>query len=342
MVQRCPQLALQEYQFEFRSYSRVFQPPLQTGHGYWRDRQGIILKLIDSSGRVGFGEIAPLDWFGSERLDWATQFCDACPSTITAADIFAIPDYLPACQFGFESAWECLTTPEILAAMDLPHCVLLPTGAAALTAPQLMEMAGTSDRTSPPVASPFKWKIGVADLEGEVNMFRQLLQRLPQGANLRLDANGSLSWADTQRWLAVCQGCPQVEFLEQPLAPDLLTSQFDKLLHLADQYSTPIALDESVATLPQLEGAYQQGWRGIFVVKAAIAGSPARLRQFCRQPDVNVVWSSVFETAIAQTFIKTRLIPSVPQSNRAIGFGINHWFTDDFHQLDDESLWQQL
>jgi o-succinylbenzoate synthase len=338
MVHVCPQLTESQYQVEFRSYRRAFQPPLLTGHGVWRDRQGIILKLTDALGRVGFGEIAPLEWFGSESLETALQFCEACPNPITTADINAIPDQLPACQFGFESAWECLTTPPCSDAVNLPHSILLPTGAAALTAPQLVN---TGDRPSSPALAPtFKWKIGVAPLADELTIFGQLLQRLPADAHLRLDANGSLTWAEAQQWLTVCRDCPQVEFLEQPLAPN----QFDALLQLASQYPTPIALDESVATVTQLEAAYQRGWRGIVVVKAAIAGSPTRLRQFCRQPGVDVVWSSVFETAIAQTFVKRRLLPAVPQPQctRAIGFGINHWFTDSLHQLDDERLWQQL
>jgi len=34
------------------------------------------------------------------------------------------------------------------------------------------------------------------------------------------------------------------------------------------------------------------------VIKAAIAGSPSRLRQFCREHEIDAVFSSVFETAI--------------------------------------------
>jgi len=32
------------------------------------------------------------------------------------------------------------------------------------------------------------------------------------------------------------------------------------------------------------------------VIKAAIAGSPSRLRQFCREHEIDAVFSSVFET----------------------------------------------
>lgn len=321
-------------QVEFRSYQRQFQPPLATKYGLWRDRQGILVRLTDRVGRVGIGEIAPLEWFGSETMAEAIAFCRSLPTQLTTEAIFSIPDTLPACQFGIESAWEMLQSVELPPRQTPEFSRLLPTGAAALQAWQPFWAQG--DRT-------FKWKIGVAPLTQELALFEQLLQALPPSAKLRLDANGGFTEAEARRWLEATQATPQVEFLEQPLSVD----QFDTLLQLSQDYTTPIALDESVATVSQLEACYQRGWRGIVVVKAAIAGSPQRLRRFCQNPDVDVVWSSVFETVVAQQFIGDRLIPSVshqPQLKppRAIGFGVNHWFLDDFNQRDIHDLWQHL
>jgi O-succinylbenzoate synthase len=115
-----------------------------------------------------------------------------------------------------------------------------------------------------------------------------------------------------------------VEFLEQPLPP----GQFDAMLEMRTRYSTPIALDESVATLTQLEECYQRGWRGVFVIKAAIAGSPKRLRQFCQDYNIDAVFSSVFESAIARQ-AALQLAAELSNPNRAVGFGVNHWFNED-------------
>ena len=65
---------------------------------------------------------------------------------------------------------------------------------------------------------------------------------------------------------------------------------------LSNQYSTPLALDESVATLTQMQACYQRGWQGIFVIKPAIAGFPSQLRKFCQEHKIDAVFSSVFET----------------------------------------------
>ncbi|GAA6621462.1 hypothetical protein NUACC26_072820 [Scytonema sp. NUACC26] len=98
------------YQFQFRPYRRRFVRSLTTSHGVWDTREGIILKLTDDLGRVGWGEIAPINWFGSENQEEALLFCHQLPKTITEETIFSIPDELPACQFGFESAFWGLET----------------------------------------------------------------------------------------------------------------------------------------------------------------------------------------------------------------------------------------
>ena len=323
------------YQFEFRSYQRKFKRSLSTSHGSWDVREGIILRLTDEMGRVGWGEIAPISWFGSETLEQAWDFCQQLPQEITAETIFSIPANLPACQFGFESAWDIgnwelgkgdkeekslLSPLSPYSLVPTPHSpiaysYLLPTGEAALQAWQTPWSRGS--RT-------FKWKIGVASLEEELKVFDQLIQSLPASAQLRLDANGGLNQQTANQWLQVADEAGIVEFLEQPLPP----SQFDTLLEMSRYYSTPIALDESVATLDQLEDCYRRGWRGIFVIKAAIAGSPKRLRQFCQAHAIDAVFSSVFESAIAR-LAALQLAAELSNPKRAIGFGINHWFNED-------------
>lgn len=309
---------------EFRCYQRPFKQPLVTHHGLWEVRQGIILQLTDRQ-QISWGEIAPLEAFGSESFEQALQFCQSL-TEIDRHKISQIPAHLSACRFGFESAWEGFENHA--PARKLTYSNLLPTGSTATQAWQSLWKQG---------ARTFKWKIGVAPLEQELAIFEELVTALPAQTQLRLDANGGLNWDEANLWLQKCDHYG-VEFLEQPLPP----AQFYAMLQLSHQYQTPIALDESVATIEQLERCYKLGWRGIFVVKAAIAGSPSRLRSFCQNHAIDIVWSSVFETAIAQRYIQNCLIPSVPTKERAIGFGVNHWFNDDLNHLDFEQLWQSL
>lgn len=332
------------YKFEFRPYQRPFKRPLSTRYGRWEVREGIILRLMDETGQLSWGEIAPLSWFGSETLEQALHFCLQLSAEITEEMIFSIPAELPACQFGFESALNgfALGTAHTEAVQEntfthqepadnaslanLTYSGLLPAGEAALQQWQALWNQGY--RT-------FKWKISVAPIYHEMEIFHQLIQDLPPSAQLRLDANGGLSWQEAEEWL---QACDQVgvEFLEQPLPMD----QFNPMLELSSQHSTPIALDESVATLEQLQMCYQLGWRGIFVIKPAIVGSPKCLRQFCQQHAIDTVFSSVFETRIGRQASLQQAAELSPL-NRAVGFGIDHWFDGD-HETWLEHLWQNL
>lgn len=309
------------YLWQFRIYQRPLLRPLQTHHGLWQVREGIIIRLEDKLGRIGWGEIAPLPEFGSETLAAAISFCESRGKQISEKDIFAIPEQFPACQFAFESAWEDLNLESKLSENYPIYSYLLPTGAAALAT-----LSNSNTKT-------YKWKIGVNSLDQELELFQQLITLLPKHSKLRLDANGGLSLAEAKLWLKVADKCKRIEFIEQPLPP----SQFSEMLKLSQDFNTAIALDESVANLQQIEECYQRGWRGIFVIKPAIAGSIRGLRNLWQKYPLDIVFSSVLETAIARKSA-LRLAQEYPRSDRALGFGVQQWFNDrDSDWL--EKLW---
>jgi o-succinylbenzoate synthase len=300
------------YQLDFEPYQRRFKQPLQTRYGGWSVREGIILNLTDQNGAVGQGEIAPLPWFGSEDLASAIAYLNTLPPQLTTARIFAVPATLPACQFGLETAWENLQN-HSQPLPQLPSAHLLPTGEPALTTWQIPYDQGR--RT-------FKWKIGVATLQAEQRWFEQLISDWPTDAKLRLDANGGLNLAEAEQWLQACAEAP-VEYLEQLLPP----SAFDAMLALSQRFSTLLALDESVANLADLYTCHQRGWRGVYVIKPAIVGSPYWLRQFCQTHKIDAVFSTVFETPIGRQ-AGLRLAAELG-SGRAVGYGTTHWFDED-------------
>ncbi|HBE58199.1 MAG TPA: o-succinylbenzoate synthase [Cyanobacteria bacterium UBA11149] len=365
------------YHFKFRPYQRRFRQPLKTSHGEWKVREGIIINLTDETGRIGWGEIAPIPWFGSETLEEALNFCQKLPSEITPTDIFSIPARLPACQFGFESACWGMESRKDSSYLTPPapfplkgrgeNCSPFLTGEGLKeNCPPLLAGEGLGERLNqdywaksvksemqnlnsqisysyllPPGEKAlqswqkawdegyrtFKWKIGVGSVAEEITIFKQLVDMLPTSAKLRLDANGGLNQQECDRWLKICDNAGIVEFLEQPLPPQ----EFFTLLTMCQDYDTPIALDESVATIQQLEDCYEKGWRGIFVIKVAIAGSPKRLIKFCQDYHIDTVFSSVFETAIGR---QMALHLASKLSHRPVGFGVNHWFSDDDDGID--------
>ena len=374
------------YQFKFRPYQRRFVQSLTTNHGKWDIREGIILRLTDENLRVGWGEIAPISWFGSETLEQALDFCHQLPEEITNEIIFSIPDELPACQFGFESAqewgsgkWgETRLIASVLGSGEdnfiTPNPSLRDAARSLLprsrSVPQGSGTAGSGHRSSLLTLNSsllysgllqsgeaalnqwqtlwrqgyrtFKWKIGVYAIAHELKIFESLIDSLPASTKLRLDANGGLSYEEANLWLWTCDNLNantkiplEIEFIEQPLSVE----QFQGMLELSMNYETAIAIDESVATLGQLAACHQQGWRGIFVIKPGIIGSPSRLRKFCHQHQIDTVFSSVFETAIAR-LAALQLAAELSQNNRAIGFGIDYFFEQENTWL--QSLWNNV
>lgn len=298
------------FRFTYQPYRYRFPRPIHTHHGVWTERQGIIVRLENATGKTGIGEIAPLSWFGSESFETALQFCQNLSSSFTLDTIEDIPAAYPACQFGFESAWEQLTEQYPEPQRTLKFCGLLPAGTATLATWSRLWQQGY--RT-------FKWKIGVYPLMQELTLFEQLTNQLPQTAKLRLDANGGLTLNQTHAWLEHCDriSSTTIEYLEQPLPPD----QFALMQHLAHQYKTPLALDESVATLQHLQQTYQAHWTGIFVLKPAIIGSPRQLRQFLQDKQLEVVFSSVFETEVGY-LASLKLARQLSSPTRAVGYSL--------------------
>jgi O-succinylbenzoate synthase len=310
------------YQFSFRYFSQKFTNPIITNHGVWEIRESVIVRLIDEKNNITWGEISPISWFGSETIEQALDFCHQLPQTITKEIIFTISDNLPACQFAFESA---LIGTEYVNS-NLTYSGLLPAGKSALN--QWNNLWKQGYKT-------FKWKIGVDDINQELEIFDLLISSLPTSAKLRLDANGGLTYQQAELWLNKCdQFFPKIEFIEQPLP----LNKFIEMQELSNFYSTPIALDESIANLQQLESCFQQGWRGIFVIKPGIVGSPFRLREFCKKHQIDVVFSSVFATEIGRQ-AALQLAVELSANNRAVGFGINHFFKQQESNWL-ESLWK--
>jgi o-succinylbenzoate synthase len=317
------------YYFSFRPYQRPFRHPLKTHHGEWKVREGIIIRLQEEGGRVGWGEIAPIPWFGSESIADALSCCQGLKNAITREKIASIPPTLPACRFAFESALEAIEFGAFIGGNHLPYSYLLPTGKEAIEHLQQI-LSHTADRT-------FKWKIGVNSPKTELELLEKLIPQLPDGMKLRLDANGGLSLDDARVWLSVTDQLSYIEFLEQPLPPN----QFREMLSLGESFGTPLALDESVATVSQIEECYRQGWRGIFVIKPSIMGSIRDFREIVDRTPLDLVFSSSLETAIGRRSA-LRLAVEYTSNERAIGFGVSQYFADNLDNDTDEleRLWK--
>lgn len=326
------------WKIEHRAYRLPFRQTVRTAHGPWVEREGFWIRAVrEREGRavVGWGEVAPIPWFGSESIREADEALAGLAGHAENLD-------------------------EALARVPA-HCVSVRAGlAAALGAERLERGVGSNERGGErepakflsvagllPAGRPaldvvdarlelgfrvFKWKVGVLPAPDEWALLDDLLGRLPEGARLRLDANGAWDRRTAERWLERAAERP-IEYVEQPIASDARGAD-DLLLGLAGDYPVPIALDESVNSARDVERWLAAGWPGVWVIKPALIGDPAALLARLSAARADVVFGSALETvvgarsALRLAFAWADAHGGTPASRRALGFGVWPLFQD--------------
>lgn len=347
-----------EYRFAFRRYRLPLRVAVRTAHGAWREREGVILRLEDAQGRVGFGEAAPIAWFGTETADEIAAACAELGAKVDERRLAEVPARLGCLRHALAAAREEIAAGSgekatIGGASDyLPVAALLPAGKAALSVVDPRADAGFR---------VFKWKVGVGEVADELALLDDLCARLPDGAKLRLDANGAWDRRQAERWLERCAERP-VEFVEQPCAagavhdPAERARAEDRLCGLAGDFPTTIALDESLVGDGDVEHWLGLGWRGVFVVKPALLADAAGAIERLAAAKAAVVFSSALETAVGAR-VALRQAFAWRGERRALGFGVWPLFRDtrfdgpaaapfvyreDVERLDAEAVWNAL
>ncbi|MDI1335134.1 MAG: o-succinylbenzoate synthase [Lacunisphaera sp.] len=301
--------------FSHKTYRLPLPAPLRTAHGRWTEREGIMVRLEDEAGRVGYGEIAPIPWFGTETLAEAAEICLKFGDKAEGALLDEVPERFGCVRFALAQARAALGQCDIddTGGKRLPVAALLPAGREAVALLRSKLAGGFL---------AFKWKVGVGDPADELGVLDDLLAHLPAHAKLRLDANGAWTRLLAERWLARCAERP-IEFVEQPVAP----AEEDTLRGLAADYPVKLALDESVVRLAEARRWQAQGWPGIFVIKPVLAGPLDELARWISDTKADVVLSSAIETALGRAAV-LRAALSQPLTKRALGFGVGEIFGD--------------
>jgi o-succinylbenzoate synthase len=306
-------VAESQLQFSYKVYRRSFRIPVRTSHGPWSAREGILVRLEREDGRCGFGEIAPIERFGTETLAGALAWCASLGARADRARVEEIPNGLPCCAAAVAAAMAGLEGTAPADFPPLPVAGLLPAGGAAFE---------TLARAVDAGFTTFKLKIGTGDFSAEHTHVDRIVARLPAKGCVRLDANGGLDAHSATRWLDAAQAWP-VEFVEQPLPP---AAERD-LVRLAEDHGVTVALDESVRSADDIKRWRDHGWRGVFVLKPALAGAPDDWLREVRIAPTQFVFSSGLETGIGAA-AGLRLAVAAG-TTRALGYGVSAFFDDD-------------
>ena len=330
----------------FQRFRLPFRQALRTAHGRWDEREGGLVRVELASGGVGYGEAAPVPGFGGASVDEVEATLRRLGGEASGAEVAELIAQGGILGFALATALrEAEGAPPVGAPRHdyLPVAALLPAGRAALRVAE--ERAELGFRC-------FKWKVGVADHRDERVLLDDLLAVLPAESRLRLDANGAWERRQAEAWLACCAERPAIDYVEQPVAPGGEKAE-DLLLGLAADYPTPLALDESLTQVTDFERWLGLGWPGVWVLKPALMGDPARLLAIVHEQRLGVVISSALETAVGARAV-LGLAFALPEKRRALGTGVwplfsarwangplampfVHW--SDVEALDAEATW---
>ncbi len=283
---------------QIRPYRFALHRPLQTAHGCWRQRSGWLLRLEEpATGRLGWGELAPLDPGMGQRCaealaGWLEPAAVCCDRPMLNARLQHGP---PPLAFALGAALAELDGVVGSAAGDgqpwlaaPASAQLLPAGEAMPAALERWLAAGQAGE-----GGTLKWKVAAADPALEWALLAELLERLPPQVRLRLDANAGWDRPTAERWAEALRGDPRLEWLEQPLALDDL----EGLGQLAER--VPVALDETL----QLHPAWRQHWRGWQVRRPLLEGDPRPLLRQLQAGTPRLMLSTAFETGIGARWL---------------------------------------
>ncbi len=331
-------------EFEFKAYRRRFSDRFSTAATSISHRSGILVKLRDRDDRVGFGEVAPIESFGTESFVSALSACTELKGKIEYnSTIESLREY-PCTRFGIDSAMAAIESETYPPSPSKPWpiCGLIP---------EIKQL----DRVEELVEEGYrclKLKIGKEPFASERACLDQIVGITGDDLKLRLDANGGLNLKEAQRWLDFIDELP-IEFIEQPLP----VGQEADMARLANDFATQIALDESVRSVDDLKRWKDAHWTGKFVIKPSLAGARQSLIDELRDGDrEQIIFSSSLETLVGTTASLSAAI-EVGAGERALGFGVESLFSDrgvsailgpflqpdGLASLDDmEALWNRI
>jgi len=280
-----------DLQLQIRPFRFALIQPLRTAAGVLRDRSGWLLRLESRGGRIGWGEVSPLD---RALLPRCRRELETLPSPLTRETLEPLlPRLSGAIGFGLGGALAELDG--LVGDRARRGWLMAPQGAELLPAGGLMlpHLDRLLEQRGRRRALTLKWKVA-AEADGlERRWLEQLMERLPSTARLRLDANGGWDRTTALAWMRSLVGDARFAWLEQPLTPD----DRDGLESLAEQ--GPVALDESLMRDPRL----RETWPGWQVRRPAVDGDPRLLLRDLQEGMPQRMVSTAFETGIGRRWL---------------------------------------
>ena len=300
-----------------------------TAHGALAQRRGWLLRLEAADGRLGWGEALPLEPEQGALASGLAEAIQAMAPCLSRPQIEAAIGAAPKpLAFALGAALAELDGLGSLGTggwLQAPASAwLLPAGARAVEELERVLASGP-----PPPA--FKWKVAALPAHQELDLLELLVQRLPAGALLRLDANGGWDRATAAAWADRLAREPWLEWLEQPLQP------LDQQGLEALAARVPVALDESLRASPALAAS----WPGWQVRRPLLEGDPRTLLAAFEAGQPRWMVSTALETGIGRRWVDhLAALQALGPTPTAPGLAPGWCPQGDLFSADPQLVWQ--
>ena len=323
--------------FKLYSYKIPLRKTLKLKSVSIDSREGLILKIFDSDGSYGFGEIAPLPGFSRENLDEARsqtiQICNSLKKTLSqqvpeeiSGVIKDFPgDVYPSVSFGVASALLLLSADR----RNISLSELLSKACSSSLEVNAL-LSGSKEEIMTSLAhikesnyGSVKLKVGSRELSEDIDLTQKVREQLGESINLRLDANRGWSLEQAATFHSQTKDC-QIEYIEEPVSN---SSELHELLS-DSSLDMRIALDE---TLTEIEISDFNKFSSVFalVLKPTLLGLEKTIgfAELAKSQKIACAFSSSYESVIGLSVIAQ--LAAGNSTNSACGLDTLGIYADD-------------
>lgn len=267
-------------------------------------RKGFLLRL-EKEGRIGWGEIAPLEGWSQEPLESAyQQTLNFLASTIPEDALY------PSVHFGIDCALRHCMHPEEWAACEIPLCGLL-FGSIDAILKDAEEMQRQGIQTV---------KVKIASLHAAEAI--SLIRTLSKMFRIRLDLNQQ--WERQKLWKFLEAFTPEsFEYIEEPVA------EWQELF----SFPFPFALDESLSSLKDLNVLKEFPSLKTLILHPTFLGGLQRIASW-KELGLPISLSGAYESGLG--------IWHIAQMARTLGIAEAPLGLDTYRSMEEDLLFEKL
>ena len=284
--------------YQLQPYNIRLTNPWKTASSQFLYRQGLLVSLSIDGSSAGIGECAPMPEISTETLAQAQNYFfhefSLIKGKVWKENLLSDLKLLPACRFALES----ILLNFIARQQNTSIAHLCNNNAAQLVKTNIM--LGALDKKSLVKArhaeqqgfSCLKFKLGINDLKTDLYQLQHLLEHIHPDTIVRLDANKSWSFKQTQWLLKELQSYhQQIDSIEEPL----LNYDRKNYQNLQGQSPIHLALDESFSSTMTFE---QFPLKRLVLKPMAQGGiiNTLKLAKLSQQQGIETIISSAIET----------------------------------------------